>query len=110
MRAIVPEVQGERAARFHRKTVEALSEIVATVGLKHPSDLRPDHLMHRVGAERAATMDRIFTFLPKGVLLDAPEETVYRDWWNAASAETFRPVMDLERVRAKTENKIISME
>lgn len=99
-RGLVPEVQGERAARFHRKTLEALSDIVAAVGLKHPGELRPHHLMHRTGPEKAVSMDRIHCFLPEGALLDAPEDTVYADWWEAAQIDSFNPATDLTSSRA----------
>lgn len=106
MRALVPEVQAERAERFHRKTIEALGDIVAAAGVSHPRDLEPHLVMHRTGPEKAETMDRIFNFLPEGALLDAPEETLYASWWKAASAETFRPVTDLPDARAsKGEDK-----
>lgn len=101
MRALVPEVQAERAARFHAKTLSSLADLIAAAGLTHPTDLQPHHLMHRVGPEKAETMDRIFAFLPEGALLDAPEETMYADWWHAASADTFAPVTDLNEVRAR---------
>ena len=100
-RGLVPEVQGERAARFHEKTLLALSEIVASAGFKHPCDLRPHHLMHRVGTERAVPMDKIRTFLPKGILLKEPEETIYADWWVAAQADSFKPAFDLTAARTK---------
>ncbi|MBI1261914.1 MAG: FMN-binding glutamate synthase family protein [Rhizobiales bacterium] len=103
-RGLVPEVQGERAARFHAKTVEAMSEMVAAAGLKHPKDLQPHHLMHRVGPESALPLDQIHPFLPKGILTQAPEDTIYSDWWAAAQAESFRPATDLVARRA-TANK-----
>ncbi|PHP66673.1 FMN-binding glutamate synthase family protein [Zhengella mangrovi] len=99
-RGLIPQVQGERAARFHGKTLEALAEIVAAAGFKHPRDLEPHHLMHRVGPEKAVPMDRVHTFLPKGILLDAPDETIYAHWWAAARAESFRPAVDLVEARA----------
>jgi glutamate synthase domain-containing protein 2 len=99
-RGLVPEVQGERAARFHAKTLEALADIVAAAGFKHPADLEPHHLMQRVGPQKAVPMDRVHTFLPEGILLDAPEETIYADWWAAAQAESFRPAIDLVPARA----------
>ena len=100
-RGLVPEVQGERAARFHAKTLEALADMVAAAGLKHPADLQPHHLMHRVGPEKAVTMDRIHTFLPEGMLLDAPEDTIYADWWAAAQRRQLppRPSTSCERAR-----------
>ncbi len=99
-RGLVPEVQGKRAARFHQKTVESLAEIVAAAGFEHPSDLQPHHLMQRVGSENARLMDRIHTFLPKNALIDAPEDTLYAHWWQAASADSFKPTTDLVEARA----------
>jgi len=103
-RGLVPEVQGERAARFHKKTVEALTDMVAAVGLKHPKDLQPHHLMHRIGTQSASPFDRIHAFLPKGVLVEAPEETIYADWWAAAQAESFQPATDLVARRATSKH------
>ncbi len=94
-RGLVVDVQAERAARFHEKTLEALSEIVAAAGLTHPQDLRPHHLMHRVGVNNARSVDSIHPFLPEGILIDAPDETLYADWWRAASADSFAAQIDL---------------
>lgn len=101
-RGLVPEVQGARSARFHSKTLEALAEIVAAAGLEHPSELQAHHLMHRVGPEKAVPMDRVHTFLPKGILLDAPDDTIYADWWKAARAESWSPAIDLVSTRASS--------
>jgi glutamate synthase domain-containing protein 2 len=90
-RGLIPEVQGERAARFHAKTLEALADIVAAAGFRHPTDLKPHHLMHRLGSDKSLPMDKVKTFLEDGVLVDAPEDTVYADTWAAASADSFRP-------------------
>ncbi|WP_439134829.1 FMN-binding glutamate synthase family protein, partial [Pseudomaricurvus sp.] len=49
-RGLVVDVQAERAARFHRKTLSALADIVGGAGLVHPRDLQPHHLVHRLGA------------------------------------------------------------
>ncbi|MCB1474796.1 MAG: FMN-binding glutamate synthase family protein [Rhodobiaceae bacterium] len=108
-RGLVPEVQGERAARFHAKTLEALADIVAAAGFRHPHELEPHHLMHRTGPEKAIPMDRIHTFLPSGVLLEAPEETIYADWWRAARADSFRPAFDLVPARATAKNEPAEM-
>ena len=99
-RGLIPEVQGERAMRFHAKTLEALADIVAAAGLKHPRELEAHHLMHRDGPEKAVPMDRIQTLLPEGILLDAPDETIYADWWKAARSDSFRPAIDLVSKRA----------
>ncbi|TAL76516.1 MAG: FMN-binding glutamate synthase family protein [Burkholderiaceae bacterium] len=99
-RGLVPEVQGQRAARFHEKTVAAMVDMVAAAGLKHPKDLEPHYLMHRTGPESALPFDRIHAFLPAGILLDAPEDTLYSEWWEAAQINSFRPAIDLVATRA----------
>jgi len=100
-RGLVVDVQAERAARFHQQTLHALSDIVAAAGLQHPGELQPHHLVHRVGATNAKVFDRIYRFLPENILLDAPDETHYAHWWNAASAESFKPQIDLVATRAR---------
>ncbi len=100
-RGLLPEVQGPRAARFHQKTVESLADIVAAAGFEHPKDLQPHHLIQRVSAENARSFDRVHTFLPEGILLDAPEETLYGHWWKAANANSFSSDKDLIIMRAK---------
>ncbi|HEX5488513.1 MAG TPA: FMN-binding glutamate synthase family protein [Rhodanobacteraceae bacterium] len=99
-RGLIPEVQGRRAARFHTETLKSLARIVSAVGIKHPRDLKPHHLIHRVGPEKASPIDEIKTFLPVGALLDAPEETIYAQWWRAARADSFQPAIDLDVARA----------
>ena len=105
-RGLIPEVQAERAARFHSKTLESLADMVAAAGLTHPQDLKPHHLMHRIGAEKAATMDRIHAFLSEGALIDAPEDTIYAEWWKAAQADSFKPATDLGAQRSSTEPEL----
>jgi glutamate synthase domain-containing protein 2 len=99
-RGLVPHVQGERAARFHKKTLAALSDIVASAGLKHPTDLQPHHIVHRIGVTQGRTIDKVYPFLPPGVLNDDPDSTDYADWWHAADPDSFKPKTDLVSRRA----------
>lgn len=101
-RGLDVDIQSERAARFHAKTLEALSDIVAATGFAHPTDLQPHHLVQRMDATTALPIDRIYPFLPKGILVDAPDETIYAHWWNSAQAESFRPRLDLVEQRASS--------
>lgn len=101
-RGLVVDVQAERAARFHEKTLASLSDIVAAAGLTHPQDLRPHHLMHRVGVNKARSVDSIYPFLPEDILNDDPDATLYADWWRAASADSFTAQIDLTVARAQT--------
>ncbi|WP_176086059.1 FMN-binding glutamate synthase family protein [Martelella sp. HB161492] len=102
-RALVPEEQGRHAARFHKKTLEALADIVAAAGFKHPQDLQPHHLMHRVGSSGTISLDKLHPFLPENILLEDPDSTIYGDWWRAASSDSFRPVEDLVSIRASVQ-------
>lgn len=106
-RGLIPAVQGPRAARFHAETLKSLANIVAAVGFEHPRDLAPHHLIHRVGPEKALPIDEIKVFLPEGILLDAPEETIYAPWWRAAQANSFRPSIDLKVQRARVRHDCI---
>ncbi|MEJ2591155.1 MAG: FMN-binding glutamate synthase family protein [Candidatus Thiodiazotropha sp.] len=96
---LVVDVQAQRAANFHGRTLEALANIVAAAGLTHPGQLQPHHLYQRVSANRALPIDRVWHFLPEGALLEMPEKTPYAHWWRAASAESFTPSVALELVR-----------
>lgn len=107
-RGLVPEVQGPRAARFHDETLKALAYIVSAVGLKHPRDLRPHHLIHRVSPEETLPIDEIKTYLPDGVLLEAPGETLYAPWWRAARADSFKPATDLDVERARKQPQAVN--
>jgi glutamate synthase domain-containing protein 2 len=98
-RGLVVETQGRRAARFHERTLTALADIVAAAGLEHPGDLRPHHLIHRIGATGARTFDRTYAFVPENALVEAPEETPYATWWRAADPDSFRPAVDLAEIR-----------
>ena len=100
-RGLVVDVQAARAARFHRKTLEALSDIVAAIGLEHPRDIEPHHLIHRIGSTDARAFDRIYKFLGENTLIDAPEDTPYAAWWRAATPDSFRPAADIAALRNK---------
>ncbi len=94
-RGLVAETAGARAARYHRQSLEALADIVAAAGFKHPKDLQPHHLYHRLSATEAYPIDRIWSFLAPSALLDDPERTPYGPWWRAATADSFRAAIDL---------------
>jgi len=96
---LVVDVQAQRAANFHAKTLDALANMVAATGLVHPGELQPHHVFQRVTASESLPIDRVWEFLPDNALIDAPEETGYAHWWRAAQAESFEPCIELERVR-----------
>ncbi len=88
---LVVDVQAQRAANFHARTLVALSDVVGAAGLEHPRDLQPHHVHHRISANASAPLDRIWHFLAENTLLDAPDDTPYAWWWRAADPDDFAP-------------------
>lgn len=89
-RGLVVEDKGPRVARFHKSTLHSLREIVTAMGLENPWQIRPVDMRERVNGARSDSIDRIYSFLKEGELLDDPDRTRYARHWNAASADSFR--------------------
>ena len=89
-RALVVPEKAERVYQFHRNTVEALSEIVAAAGLSHPSEIGPRHFYIRLGGQLPLSADRSTVWLKPGALLDGSAPEMFKDYWTAASASSFR--------------------
>lgn len=88
-RGLVVEDKAERVANFQHATIDALRTIVVAMGLDNPWQITPDHINERLNSARARAIDRIYDFLPAGILLSDPESTQYARYWNAAQAHTF---------------------
>ena len=88
-RALVVPDKADRVASFHRNTVHALAELLATAGLSHPSELRPHHLARRVGSTEIKLFSQLLSFVGEGELLDGRRDDFYGISWKMARAETF---------------------
>jgi glutamate synthase domain-containing protein 2 len=93
-RAIVVSDKSLRVASFHRETVKALAELVAAAGLTHPTEHRPDHIMHRAAPDRVVSYAEQYRFLVPGELLAGTSDPRYRDAWAAARADSFAPMIE----------------
>lgn len=91
-RGLVVSDKGERVARFQRQTLAGLREIVVAMGLDNPWQIKPRHIRERANTVRSDSMDRFYTFLEDGILLNDADSTPYARHWNAASADSFRPL------------------
>ena len=69
-RALVVEDKAQRVFNFHRNTLRALSEMIAAAGLEHPSQVRPHHLVRRVGHSEVRLFSQLHVFLEPGELLE----------------------------------------
>ena len=89
-RALVVPDKAERVRQFHANTLAALSDMLAAAGLSHPSDLRPQHLVRRVGPTEIRQFSQIHTFLEPGMLVDGRcADGFYRQTWEMARADSF---------------------
>jgi len=95
-RALVVPDKAQRVFQFHHHTLEALRELLQAAGLVHPSQLRPHHIMRRIGQDDSRPLSEVYQFLPEGVLLvpggAAECGPVYRAWWNRARPDSFHPL------------------
>jgi glutamate synthase domain-containing protein 2 len=90
-RALVVEDKSERVASFHRATLEALAEVIAAVGLDHPSKLLPQHVSRRVSADMVETYEEIYPPLAPNALIAGTPDPRFATAWRLASAESFQP-------------------
>ncbi len=86
---LVVSEKNKRVANFHNATIKSLSQIIGAMGLDHPSQLKPWHVMRRINSVEVSHFDKIYNFLKEGELLQEPLPERYRDAWKVASAETF---------------------
>ncbi|HEX2604648.1 MAG TPA: FMN-binding glutamate synthase family protein [Oxalicibacterium sp.] len=95
-RAIVIPDKAERVAAFHRNTMKALAELIAAAGLRHPSELKPHHLVRRVSANQVRLASALLPYLEPGQLLDDTRRNtlpeVFAKYWPVAQAESFHPL------------------
>ena len=89
-RALVVPDKADRVHGFHKNTVHALAEFVAAMGLDHPSELAPHHVVKRVSATQVASLDEIYPVTSPGSLLNGTGPERLQRYWRESTAETFR--------------------
>ncbi|WP_332310774.1 glutamate synthase-related protein [Methylocystis silviterrae] len=80
-----------RVAQYHRKTVHATTEIIASAGLRHTSELDRTHIYRRVSHEAIRRYDQIFPYLKTRSLLTKPPPEGWRLYLDEASTGDFWP-------------------
>jgi glutamate synthase domain-containing protein 2 len=89
-RALVVADKAQRVLNFHRNTLRALSEMIAAAGLEHPSQIRPHHLVRRVGGAEVRLFSQLHVFLEAGELLEPKcERDFYSHAWELARPDSF---------------------
>lgn len=82
-----------RVANFHRNTLDALANLLGAAGLKHPSELGPEHIVRRVSKTTVHSYMDLYTFLEPGVLISGKQtnHAVFEKYWDDARADSFEP-------------------
>lgn len=85
-------LKSERVYNFHKNTLDALQNLLEASGLKHPSELGPEHIVRRVSKTEVHSYLDLFPFLEPGALLEGKTGlTVFDKYWDDARPDTFEP-------------------
>lgn len=98
-KALVVEDKIERVYNFHHNTLHALSEILSSAGVSHPSKLLPQHLVMRSSENEIRLFSNMHYYLAEGALLEEDiDSNYYSSIWNIAQAESFQPRVIIPKV------------
>jgi glutamate synthase domain-containing protein 2 len=95
VKGLVVEDKKYRVASFHHETLKSLAEIIGAMGLSSPDQLRPWHLMRRVGFTEINHYGELYGFLSEGDLLKEPLPAEFDRACRAATPKSFRHLADL---------------
>jgi len=94
MAGLVPEDKQERVANFHREMLTSVCEMIGAMGLAHPRELQPWHIMRRTSSTDIRHYGEIYEFLEDESLLTEPYPKSFERANQAAAAGTFASVAD----------------
>lgn len=63
--------------------------MVGALGLNNPSDLKPSHIMRRIGVDEVKSFDQIYTYVKLGQFLQGDIPDDYRIHWEYADPDKF---------------------
>jgi hypothetical protein len=69
--------------------VKSLGELLAAAGLKSPQELKPHHILRRIGDGRILSLGNQFTFLQSGELLQKKPPAAFAEAWAMARPDRF---------------------
>ncbi|MBF0280133.1 MAG: FMN-binding glutamate synthase family protein [SAR324 cluster bacterium] len=86
---LVPSDKSVRVANFHNETIKSVCEIMESMGIRKPEELRPWHIMRRTGPNEIRHYGEIYEYLENGDLLKDTLPVTYKRACEAASADVF---------------------
>ncbi|HKK56191.1 FMN-binding glutamate synthase family protein [Marinobacter sp.] len=94
------EDKSQRVYNFHKNTLDALKNLLAASGLKHPSELGPEHILSRTSKTEIHSYLELFPYLEPGDLLKGETGIrVYDKYWPDARSESFDPPEFIRELR-----------
>jgi len=81
--------KAERVRSFHARTVESLYELLGAAGLDHPAQVRPRHILRRVGVGDVRSFEEIYPGVDPGALLAGSAPAPLMRLWDEARADSF---------------------
>jgi glutamate synthase domain-containing protein 2 len=80
-----------RVRNYHQETIRSFLELLGSLGLEHPDDLRPYHVFRRIDDLLVHNFAELYDFLePEQLLRDEDVPEPLRDDWKAANADFWR--------------------
>lgn len=94
------ELKSKRVYNFHKNTLDALQNLLEASGLRHPSELGPEHVVRRVSRTEVHSYMDLFPFLEPGELLEGETgHTLYDRYWQKATSDSFEPPEFIRKLR-----------
>ncbi len=94
MRALDVNDKTARVHQYHQNTLVALQELLCAAGLKHPSELGPEHIIRRISETEVQSLATVHRWTAPGELLipgHTPEHALFRLFWADARSDSFAP-------------------
>ncbi len=88
--ALDVDEKGMRVYRFHQAMIEHLMEFLATAGLQHLSEIKPEHVQQRTNHSEIHHFGELYEFIEENCLLK--ESCTPKHWlvdWQQADADTW---------------------
>lgn len=89
VRGLAVDDKKTRVKNFHSATLESVAEIISTMGCESTRELRPWHLMHRLGPFEVKHYGEIYEYLDDGVLIGKSAPKSFARAWDAARSDSF---------------------
>lgn len=90
-RGLVVTDKAQRVARFHKNTVHATAEIIASAGLHTPSELNRTHINRRINQHAVMRYDQIFPNVKEGCFVNQNIPQSFKFFIQEASSSSFAP-------------------